>query len=106
MFLSALKGLEDEFDRVSTGAEVVQAQLENTFGKDRAKDLLAYYKQLGTQSKEAYEKAKRDLAQPAQLPNRRVAAAPPPEAPKSLDEAFDQAGRDPEILATMQGYTP
>lgn len=56
-----------------------------------------------TTSKEAYEKAKRDLAQPAQLPNRRVAPSPPETAPKSMDEAFDMAARDPEILATMEG---
>lgn len=59
-----------------------------------------------TTAKEAYEKAKRELAQPAQLPNRRVAAAPPPEAPKSLDEAFDMASRDPDVLNAMQGLTP
>jgi len=56
-------------------------------------------------AKEGYEKAKRELAQPA-LPHRRVAPSVPENAPKSMDEAFDAAARDPEILATMEGLTP
>ena len=55
-----------------------------------------------TTQKEAYEKAKRDLSQPA-LPSRRVAPSVPETAPKSFDEAADMALRDPEILATMEG---
>lgn len=59
-----------------------------------------------TTQKEAYEKAKRDLAQPM-LPSRRVAPSVPDTAPKSFDEAADMALKDPEILATMEGhFTP
>lgn len=59
-----------------------------------------------TTHKEAYEKAKRDLSQPA-LPSRRVAPSVPETAPKSFDEAADRALQDPEILATMEGhFTP
>lgn len=57
-------------------------------------------------SKEAYEKAKRELAQPAQLPSRRIVPTLPEDAPKSMDDAFERASRDPEILATMEGLTP
>ena len=56
-------------------------------------------------AKEGYEKAKRELAQPM-LPHRRVAPSVPENAPKTLDEAFDRAAGDPEILATMEGLTP
>lgn len=55
-----------------------------------------------TAHKEAYEKAKKELAAPA-LPQRRVAGPLAPEAPKTFDEAQDAALRDPEILATMEG---
>jgi hypothetical protein len=59
-----------------------------------------------TASKEGYEKAKRELAQPM-LPSRRVAPSVPEDAPKSFDEAAERALRDPEILATMEGhFTP
>ncbi len=58
-----------------------------------------------TAAKEGYERAKKELASPT-LPNRRVAAAPPQDAPKSMDEAFDRAAVDPEILATMEGLSP
>ena len=54
-------------------------------------------------SKEGYEKAKRELAQP-QLPQRRVAPAPAEDAPKSFDEAADRALKDPEILGIMEGH--
>jgi|SRR5438552_23 len=56
-------------------------------------------------AKEGYEKAKRELAQPM-LPHRRVAPSVPENAPKTLDEAFDRAASDPEILATMEGLSP
>lgn len=57
-------------------------------------------------SKEGYEKAKRELAQPM-LPSRRVAPSVPEDAPRSFDEAADRALRDPDILATMEGhFTP
>jgi len=56
-----------------------------------------------TATKKAYEKAKTDLAAPAQLPQRRLAPAPPADAPKSLGEAWEAASRDPEILAQMDG---
>lgn len=54
---------------------------------------------------DTYEKAKRDFSQPM-LPQRRVAAAPPENQPKTFEEAADAALRDPEILAHMEGLTP
>lgn len=56
-----------------------------------------------TTAKEAYDKAKRELAQPM-LPSRRVAPSLPETAPKSFDEAAEMALKDPEILATMEGH--
>jgi hypothetical protein len=55
--------------------------------------------------REGYEKAKRELAQPM-LPQRRVAAPLAESAPKTFEEAAEAALRDPEILATMEGYSP
>lgn len=53
--------------------------------------------------KKAYAQAKQELAAPAQLPQRRLAPALAPDAPKSLGDAWEAASRDPEILATMEG---
>lgn len=57
-----------------------------------------------TASKEGYERAKRELAQPM-LPQRRIAEPLSKEQPASFDEAADAALRDPEILAAMEGRT-
>lgn len=49
-----------------------------------------------------YEKAKKDLAVPAMLPGRRH-VTPAADAPKTLDEAFDRAAQDPEIMGLLTG---
>lgn len=56
-------------------------------------------------TKDAYERAKRELAQPA-IPARRVSAPLPDDAPKNLDEAAERAKADPEILETFSGWSP
>lgn len=51
----------------------------------------------------AYERAKRELAAPPSLPNRRTPAPRPADAPKTLDEAWDAAASDPEIAEIAAG---
>lgn len=106
--LAALKTRDPELDE----AELVQFAQQNAIPRlDMAYRLHTEEKRWKAESdrikenaaKEAYEKAKRELAQP-QLPQRRVAAPPPEDSPKTFDEAAERALRDPEILATMEGH--
>lgn len=58
-----------------------------------------------TASKEAYDKARKELASPV-IPARRVIQTTLAEgAPKTFDEAQDAAMRDPEILSLLEGYS-
>jgi hypothetical protein len=106
--LAALKARDADLDE----QQLVQFAQENAIPRlDLAYRLLTEDKRMKaeidkvkeTSSKEAYEKAKRDLAQP-QLPQRRVAPPVPEDAPKNFEDAAEQALRDPEILATMEGH--
>jgi len=54
-------------------------------------------------SKEAYERAKRELSQPV-LPSRRSAPTLPEDAPRTFEEAAERARRDPDILSTIEGF--
>lgn len=53
--------------------------------------------------KEAYDRAKRELAQPV-IPQRRIVTTTlDKDAPKTFDEAAEAAARDPEIISTLMG---
>lgn len=109
--LAALKSKDPDLDE----GNLVQYARDNAIPRlDLAYRLLTEEKRFKSEvdkakenaSKEGYEKAKRELAQPM-LPSRRVAPSVPETAPKSFDEAAEAALRDPEILATMEGhFTP
>jgi hypothetical protein len=56
--------------------------------------------------KEAYDRAKRDLAQPV-IPQRRVVTQTlDKDAPQTFDEAAERAAQDPEILNVLSGGSP
>lgn len=109
--LAALKSRDpdlNETDLVNFARENAIPRLDlayRLFTEDkRFKDEVTKVKE--TAAKEGYEKAKRELTAQPMLPHRRVAPSVPENAPKTFDEAAEAALRDPEILATMEGYGP
>lgn len=114
MVLAALAAKDPTYQDPTKQQELIDfAQREGIPRLDHAYELAtkdARLKEIETRAREAglkegLERGKRDAAQPI-IPLRRLAPTPPEDAPKSFDEAFDRAGRDPEILATLDGYTP
>lgn len=110
----ALAALKPQMDELGlTPDEVVTfAKQSNIPRIDWAFDLLAKDKRIehavkkATEdaTKAAYEKAKMEYAAPSQLPQRRLAPSLAQDQPATFEDAKLAAARDPEILATIEGF--
>lgn len=102
--LAYLKSKDPELDE----AELVRyakangiARLDYAYKLMKHDELIAAERKKAAEEaeKRAYEKAKRELSAPT-IPVRRTPSAAP-DAPKSLDEAFERALRDEEVIGPL-----
>jgi len=109
--LAAMKPQMDELG-ITPDEVVTFAKQSNIPRIDWAFDLLAKDKRIEVATKKAaeeaekraYERARQELAAPAQLPQRRLAPVLPQDQPQTFEDAKLAAARDPEILATIEGF--